>query len=401
MAIAAESPIISDPGRRYLRLQRVEGVGPIRAKKLVDHFGGIDAVFSASVRQLERVEGVGTKTAESMARSKITDEVEAEIERAARHGIRILCLEDPDYPRPLLHIPDPPICLYLKGSLVPTDSVAVAIVGTRRCSHYGREQALRFGEVLASAGFTVISGFARGVDGAAHQGALRAGGRTIAVMGNGLGTIYPPEHAELADKVIEQGALVSELGVDFAPESKNFPSRNRIIVGLSLGVLVIEAGQRSGALISARLASEYNREVFALPGRVDHPEQTAGVNGLIRDGGAKLVTCLEDILDELGEVGKTMRQSATNSKTSNLFETAGAEPAKAIDLSTPVGSLKDPERTVFETIRNGGGEMDAIAASVSLDPGQLGSALTALELKGLVRRLPGDRYEVRTTVARS
>lgn len=384
MTTANANPVISEVGRSYLRLQRVPDVGPIRARKLVAHFGSVDGIFSASMSELQHVEGIGPRVAESIFRSRDEKGVDAEIAKAVECELRILCPEDADYPKPLLHIPDPPICLYVRGTLQPADSVAIAIVGTRRCSHYGREQALRFGEMLAAAGFTIVSGLARGIDGEAHRGALRAGGRTIAVLGNGLGSIYPREHEELAEEIAANGAIVSELEVDITPDSKNFPPRNRIIAGLSLGVIVVEAGEKSGALITARLATEYNREVFAVPGNVDRPAQTAGSNALIRDGQAKLITCLEDVLNELGEVGKTLRPDA---------------PPGLADLPLlTTANLAPHERSILEAVSSGIEEVEGICTTTRLDVGSVTSSLTALQLRGLIRQLPGNRFVCRSFV---
>ncbi len=380
MTATPAKTVISDVARGYLRLQRVPDVGPIRAKNLLAHFGSVDAIFSASVVELERVEGVGQKVAEAVFRARQDDSVQKEIDKAAECGARILCAQDEEYPRLLHHIPDPPICLYVRGRIEPADAVAVAIVGTRRCSHYGREQALRFGEMLAQAGFTVVSGLARGIDGDAHRGALRAGGRTIAVLGCGLGTIYPPEHEELADEIAQRGAVVSELEIDIGPDSKNFPPRNRIIAGMSLGVLVVEAGQASGALITARLATEYNREVFALPGAVDRPAQNAGSNALIRESQAKLVTCLEDILDELGDVGKVLRPS----------------PVPSPQELPPPTDLDASQRRVWDCVANGIEEFEGLCRHTQLDAGFLAATLTRLQLRGLVKQLPGNRFVCRS-----
>lgn len=382
MTTTNANPVISEVGRSYLRLQRVPDVGPIRARNLISHFGSVDAIWAASRAELQHVEGIGPMVAESIFRSRDDDGVDKEIAKAVECDLRILCVEDKDYPKPLLHIPDPPICLYVRGTLQPADSVAAAIVGTRRCSHYGREQALRFGESLAGAGFTIVSGLARGIDGEAHRGALRAGGRTIAVLGNGLGSIYPREHEELADEIAASGAIVSELEVDVTPDYKNFPPRNRIIAGLSLGVVVIEAGEKSGALITARLATEYNREVFALPGNVDRPAQTAGSNALIRDGSAKLITCLEDVLNELGEVGKTLRpDSSPQPMDAPLFAAA---------------NVTQNERSILEAVSGGIEEVEGICITTRLEAGSVASTLTALQLRGLIRQLPGNRFVCRT-----
>ncbi len=384
MAVTDTDAVVSDVALRYLQLHLTSDVGPVRVRKLREHFGSLDAVLLASIAELTRVEGIGTRIAESILRSRSHDVVEAEVERAAACGLRIVCPKDTDYPKPLLHMPDPPVCLYVRGRLEPADGVAVAIVGTRRCSHYGREQALRFGELLGAAGFTVVSGLARGIDGYAHRGALQGGGRTIAVLGCGLGSMYPREHQSLSDQIAQDGAVVSELPVDAQPEAGNFPRRNRIIAGLSLGVIIIEAGKKSGAMITARLANEYNREVFALPGRVDRPESTAGVHALIRDGGAKLITCLEDVLDELADVGRIMGRDTAGAST------AGSASDKA--PSSPVPKLAVEERMVWDAITAGAEDVDSLLSTTGLEPARVMSTLTSLQIKGLIRQLPGGLY---------
>lgn len=380
--------VISDIGQRYLQLHLNTEVGPVRLRNLLDYFGSLDAVLDASLAELERVKGIGSKIAQLIMRSRQDDSADQEIALAAELGVRIVSIADEDYPQPLRNIPDPPVCLYIRGEWKKTDSVAVAVVGTRRCSHYGREQAIRFGELLASAGFTVVSGLARGIDGYSHEGALQAGGRTVAVLGNGLASIYPQEHQPLAKKVIQSGAIISEFPLTTGPEPGNFPGRNRIIAGLSLGVIVIEAGKRSGALITARLASEYNREVFAMPGRVDRPDLTAGVNGLIRDGGAKLITCLEDVLDELGEVGQIMRRDGPDSTE--------ASHKKEVPIKPQLNTLTSPERAVYDAVDSGAENVDDVCSITKMDVGPVFSALTVLQLRGLIQRLPGDRFVRRT-----
>jgi DNA processing protein len=381
------APVISDAGRRYLQFHLTDDVGPVRLRALREHFGTLDQALGASISQLQQVEGIGPRTAEAIFRSRGGDHVEREIQRVADHGLHIVCAEDADYPAALCAIPDPPICLYVRGRIEPQDTVAVAIVGTRKCSHYGREQALRFGGLLGNAGFTVVSGLARGVDAHSHRGALQSGGRTISVLGNGLASIYPPENASLAEEVAACGAVISEVPVDAQPSRENFPRRNRIIAGLSLGIIIIEAGQRSGALITARLASEYNREVFALPGRVDQPEHTAGSNGLIRKSEAKLITCLEDILDELGPVGEVMGRPARGTSSPTL----GQSP------SAPLPALSENEQAVWQTLINDFDDAEAIVKHCGLDAAQTMSALTSLQLKGLVRRSPGQKFSPRNS----
>jgi len=380
--------IISDIAREHLRLHLTPDLGPIRVRSLLEHFGSAEAIFSASQAELRHVERIGPKVAESIFHFRDEDLVDAEIDRASECGVQILCCEDERYPAPLRRIPDPPTCLYVKGTLQHTDAVSIAIVGTRRCSRYGAEQAARFGELLGGTGFTVVSGLARGIDGEAHRGALSAGGRTIAAMGHGLGMVYPPEHRELAERIAgeKNGALVSSLPMDMGPDAKNFPPRNRIIAGLSLGTVVIEAGKRSGALITARLATEYDREVFAMPGRIDQVQHSAGTNGLIRDGKAKLITCLDDVLDELLEVGEIMRSYSADD---NDGKRAGDD-----EPSVPVHLLPN-EQAVFAAVKSGEEDVDSIVQASGLNVARVTSLLTTLQLKGLVRRLPGNRFELR------
>lgn len=374
-----DSKLISTIAGEYLRLQTARGVGPVCARKLIEHFGDIEGIFDASITALEVVEGVGRQRAEAILVAKNSDAADREIEAAGQRGLRIICWEDADYPKLLHHITDPPLCLYVRGRLEPEDGVAVAVVGARRCTRYGLEQAERFGGLLAGAGFTVVSGMARGADAAGHRGALSVGGRTVAVLGCGLGHMYPPEHADLADEIAGSGAVISALPVDTAPEAANFPPRNRIVVGMSLGVLVIEAGKRSGALISARLANEYNREVFALPGLVNNP-YAFGTNALIRDGGAKLVACLEDILDELGDVGRMMQPDGSQ---------ADAKSGQSPPLPA---RLDEAERCIVDVLSAVETPLEFICEQSGLSPAVVAATLMKLQLKGVITQRPGNVF---------
>jgi DNA processing protein len=380
--------VISTLGRTYLRWALTDGVGPLTFSRLLIQLGDAEQALGASVTTLKTVQGIGNEKATQIARSRDSAEVELEIDTVAAHGVRIICRADEEYPEGLRRIPDAPIVLYVKGELRPTDAVALAVVGSRHCTIYGSEQARRFGELLAGAGFTVVSGLARGIDAFAHHGAIEAGGRSIAVMGQGLAEIYPPENRALADKLLESGAWVTELPLRAAVRAQNFPVRNRIIAGMSLGTLVVEAAQRSGALITARLANEYNREVFAIPGRVQDP-LSFGTNALIRDGAAKLVLCLEDILDELGEVGQKL-QTNTGTQARRHAGTQGATQngATLFSASTPLSAA---EKRVYDVIGRDELLQDAVIRAAELPPGEVLAALTSLELKGLVRRVPGNR----------
>lgn len=377
--------VITDIGRTYLRWALTDGVGPLTFSRMLIQLGDPEQALGASVETLKTLHGIGPEKAGRIARSRDAVEPDAEIAAAEAHGVRIICRADDDYPRGLKHIPDAPIVLYVKGELRPTDAIAVAVVGSRRCTIYGSEQARRFGELLAGAGFTVISGLARGIDAFAHHGAVDAGGRSIAVMGRGLTEIYPHENRALAQKLLEHGAWISELPMQADVRAENFPGRNRIIAGMSLGTLIIEAAQRSGALITARLASEYNREVFAVPGRVQDV-MSLGTNALIRDGAAKLTTCLEDILDELGDVAAKLRPKTELSDAAPEDRAGGGRDATAARSAT----LNPAESRVYGVIGVEPILQDVVLRAAELPPGEVLAALTSLELKGLIQRLPGN-----------
>lgn len=375
------APDVASPiAQKYLRLHLCREVGGVRFANLLREFGDIDAVLGAGVAQLTNVALVGNVVADNIARGRDEIDVDAEIDLANSRGVRILCLADDEYPPALRTIPDPPACLYVRGALEREDAVAIAIVGSRRCSHYGAEQAERFGALASNAGLTVVSGMARGIDSAAHRGALAGGGRTIAVIGCGLCHLYPPESTELAQRIVEHGALISELPMDVPPDAKNFPPRNRIVAGLALGVLVVEAGRRSGALISARLASEYNREVFALPGRLDTP-YAHGCHKLIRDSAAKLVTNLEDILDELGETGAALMPQAGESQPNNV-------PARQT-----IAKLDDVETRILDVMGVEPATIEDVCDLSGLPPARVAATVTGLQLKGVIRRVALDLYE--------
>ncbi len=310
----------------WLRLAQLPGVGPVLIKRLLDALGSPDAILNAHPAKLAAVEGIGTVRANQIVTHSGQTEKTAmeEFQKARDRGITLLAQCDAAYPPALKTITDPPLLLYLRGKLLPADALAVGIVGARECTLYGREQAKRFGHDLAQAGFTVISGGARGIDTAAHEGALRAGGRTIVIQGCGLFSTYPPENEALYRQIVEAGgAIISELPLEAPPAKENFPPRNRIIAGMSLGVLVVEANLRSGSLITARLAAaDYGREVFALPGRIDSPA-SAGTHHLIKSGSAHLVESVEDILDQLGEVGRALREGNAKLKSQNAKPAGG------------------------------------------------------------------------------
>ncbi len=360
--------------RAYLRLHLAAGVGPVLFKRLVEAFEGVEGVAAAGPGQWRRVEGVGEKTAAAMA--AVTDkDIDEEIAEAAKRGVEILHYEDARYPGGLKNLYDYPPVLYGRGRIEECDAIGFGIVGSRQCTQYGLEQADRFAQNLARAGFTVMSGGARGIDAAAHRGALAAGGRTIAVMGCGLCQHYPPENSDLFEQIADgHGALVSELPMRTAVLSGNFPTRNRIISGLSLGVLVVEAARRSGSLITARVAAEQGRQVFALPGRVDSIA-SQGTNELIRNG-TILAQCLPDILEHLGEVGSKI--------------TPADEPAPAPLLSA---AMNEVEKTLAGLLVDGPLSVDDLARRSGIESGKVMSTMTMLMLKGLVTQRAGNTFE--------
>lgn len=358
--------------RAELLLCLTPGVGPIIRRALLAHFGSAGQVMSAARSELRKVKGVGQKLADALATAPATVDLEAEIRRCEQAHVRIVLDSDEAYPPRLKEIPDSPGVLFIKGELEPADGLAIAIVGTRHATPYGRQQAERLAGGLSRAGYTIVSGLARGIDEAAHQGALAAGGRTLAVLGSGVAAIYPPENAPLAERIIRQGALLSEHPPHAPPLSGTFPQRNRIITGLSLGVIVVEAADRSGALISARHAMEQGREVFAVPGRIDSPV-SRGCHQLIRDG-ARLIECVDDVLDELGPLAQPTPRDD------------GREVRHPAELK-----LNEIEQAVLDAVSTSATSIDDVVASTQLPVARVLSTVSVLEMKRLVRRLSGNQ----------
>ncbi|MCB1089619.1 MAG: DNA-processing protein DprA, partial [Verrucomicrobiae bacterium] len=281
----------------YLALNLLPRVGPIRVRRLLEALETPERILTATASELRAVPGIGAEMADAIRTWEDQIDLAEELRRIAAHGIELLTIEDERYPAALREIHDPPHLLYMKGTLTPRDRHAIAVVGSRRVTHYGRESARRLSFQLAHAGVTVVSGLARGIDTAAHEAALAANGRTIAVLGSGIGNLYPPENAALAERIAASGALLSEFPVLYVPDRQSFPLRNRIVSGMSQGILVVEAPARSGSLITANQAMEQGRTVYAVPGPIDRPS-SEGCNRLIQDG-AKLVIDSRDILEEL------------------------------------------------------------------------------------------------------
>ncbi|KPK76655.1 MAG: hypothetical protein AMJ79_05930 [Phycisphaerae bacterium SM23_30] len=365
-----------------MRLHLSDQVGSRTFAKLLKALGGIDQVLGATAGELARVGGIGPKKAEQIAHSRDNLDIEAELALADRLGVRIITFEMDDYPKLLREIADPPHVLYVKGRLIEADEFSIAIVGSRNCSLYGQEQASRLSHLLAAAGFTVVSGMARGIDTAAHRGALAADGRTIAILGCGLAKAYPSENRDLADMISQQGALVSELPLTFEPLATTFPMRNRIISGLTLGVIVVEARPQSGALITARLATEQNREVMAVPGRIDAPGSW-GPHQLIKDG-AKLVEKIEDVLEGLGQIGQLVRDHTVEATAQARQK---IEPAL---FDAKQFKLSPLEEKALDCLNHEPTHIDEIISRTGLSASQVNAAITSLQLKGLLKQLPGN-----------
>lgn len=381
--------------RHWLQLSLTEGIGPILIGRLIKTAGDVERATEASVSLLRSVEGIGAAKAASIAESlkRAAGEVDAELDRAAKANISLICRDDETYPALLREIPDPPAVLYVRGQLEPRDLNAIAIVGSRRCSFYGREQAERFGALLAGAAMTVISGGARGVDSSAHRGALNAtNGRTIAVLGSGVDVAYPPENDKLFVEIAAgRGAVISEYPMGTPPVAENFPRRNRIVSGMSRGVLVIEADERSGALITARQACEdHGRPVFALPGRVDN-KLSAGPHKLIREG-ATLVTSLEEIIEGLAPLPQSaMEPRVFAAASQELAAKPQATESKSHVPDIELG-LSDPQRAILAQLDGAEVDVDTIVERSELPAHVVMGELTFLTLRGVVRRVEGQRF---------
>ncbi|RKY24097.1 MAG: DNA-protecting protein DprA [Planctomycetota bacterium] len=369
---------------KWLSLIRADNVGSTTFAKLTNHFGSVDRALGASVGELTKINGIGFKRAEQIARTCDKFDTTAELELADKLGVWLIHLDDERYPPVLKRIYDPPPVLYIKGTLSRADNLAVAIVGSRRCSLYGQEQASRFAHFLGSAGFTIVSGMARGIDTAAHQGALSAGGRTIAVQGCGLANIFPPENKKLFELIAESGACVSELPLRYEPMSENFPPRNRIIAGLSLGTIVIEAGLNSGAMITAESAMENNRDVMAVPGKIDSP-LSRGPHRLIKQG-AKLVDSIEDIMETLGYIGEQLQENVAEATIK------ASEKAEMPLFDINQLNISNNEKIIYDCLSKEPLHIDQLIAETDLAPGSINAGLISLRLKGLIKQLPGSLF---------
>ena len=355
-----------------IALNMVPKMGPVRLRKLLEVFKTPERILTAKRSELRTIDGVGREVAEQIANWESTVDLPAELARIRDFGAEVITAESPTYPRQLREIHAPPIVLYVWGELEERDQHAIGVIGSRRTSHYGAECAKKLSYQLAYSGLTIISGLARGIDTAAHQGAIAAKGRTVAVIGSGLLHLYPPENAALAEKIRDgHGAVVSEFSMEIEPDRQTFPMRNRIISGWSHGILVVEAGLNSGALITASQAIEQGRSVYAVPGHITAPT-AHGSNRLIQQG-AKLVMEAADILDDLQILLPERQQFA-------------AEPTRVLP------EMSDDERRVYDAINPTETPIDQITATTDLPSATVSSVLLRLELKHLVKQLPGKYF---------
>jgi DNA processing protein len=367
----------------WLELNMTPGIGPRAAAKLLERFGSAEAVYNATRTELEQLR-LPPEAIDTIIARNLRSTAEAEIAAVRKLGGDILLLDDGVYPSSLREIYDPPIVLYVKGAWSEClDQPCVGVVGSRKCSTYGQNSAMMLARDLAQRGITVVSGFARGIDAAAHRGALEAGGRTVAVLGTGIDEVYPRDHKKLAEEVLANGgALVSQFPLGTPPVSENFPYRNRIISGLSLGIVVVEAAENSGSLITARLAMEQNREVFAVPGNITS-RNSFGTNYLIKGAGAKLVQHWQDIATELPpQLAAKLLPPPVDAKR--------VQPSFAGNLAlAPVG-LSETETSVFRLLSHDSPvHVDWLVDKTKLPVSELTAALLALEMRELVRALPG------------
>ncbi|MDP6794936.1 MAG: DNA-processing protein DprA [Verrucomicrobiota bacterium] len=354
-------------------LNQLEGIGPIRVRQLLEFFGDATKVLQASGPTLTRVKGIGNDLAGTIVQWQSTTDLAGELKRVEAFGARLVFQTDDEYPELLREIYDPPIVLYIKGRLLQEDKNSFAMVGARRTTHYGQDTARKLAYQLAAHGITVVSGGARGIDSASHQGALSGKGRTIAVLGTGINIVYPAENAELYERIIDNGAVITQFPFSRKGDKQSFPIRNRIVAGMTLGTVVVEADLKSGSLITANMAADNNRQVFAVPGRIDSP-QSRGCHNLIRNGAA-LCENAEDILAEFEQL--------FHSKA--IGQADDAEPV-------PLPNLTDHEQAVLDVLDVTEQSIDTVTANSGLAVSTVSVALLGLEMKRLAKQLPGKLF---------
>ena len=357
-----------------IALNMLPGIGPVRVRRLIDHFGSAEQVLRKDSHSLTAVSGIGLETAGIIDDWENRIDLAAEIREVAERSLAIITQEDEDYPEVLRQSYDPPLVLYVWGELKQADCHALAIVGSRKTTHYGIQTARQFAFQLAGAGFTIVSGLARGIDTHAHEGAIAANGRTVAVIGSGLGQVYPPENMALAEKIASgHGAVVSEFALNTPPSKKTFPMRNRIVAAWSRAVIVVECPEWSGARITANLAAELGKAIYAVPGQIDRPT-SAGCHSLIREG-ATLVTSGQDILDDL-----------------SVLPFGALNVAAGEGESRVLPELDGTERVIHDALDGESLRIDEILVATSLPLPEVNAMLLKLEIQGFVRQLPGGRF---------
>lgn len=363
-----------DSREALVALNMIEHVGPVRVRQLLEHFGEAPNILQASKQQLLQVRGIGEETAEAISHWEKSVDLAGEWKRINDFGCHVLIQSDADYPESLRQIYDPPIVLYVKGTLGSKDRNGVAMVGSRMTTHYGIEVARKLAYQLAYVGVTVVSGGARGIDTASHQGALVAKGRTVAVLGTGINIVFPAENAELFERIAASGAIISQYPFNRKADKQSFAIRNRIVAGMTLGTVVVEANLSSGALITANFATEYGRQIFAVPGRIDSP-RSKGCHELIKKG-AKLCESAEDILSEFEYLFPTSNRPAAPNETGVL----------------PALELSDSEQKVFNALAADESSIDEVIRRSGLPSSGVSVALLSLEMKRMVRQLPGKMF---------
>lgn len=357
-----------DSREALVALNLLPDIGPVRIRNLLSRFGSAQAVLAATQADLSQVDKVGFKAANNIIRWRDLIDLDGELRRIDQFGANIVTTDDSEYPALLRQIYDPPPVLYVRGTLRPEDAYAIAMVGTRQSTLYGRQTAERLARQLAASGVTVVSGGARGIDSASHEGALQSGGRTIAVLGTGLDIVYPAENVKLYQRIAEQGAVITQFPFGRKGDKQSFPIRNRIVAGMTQGTVVVEANRASGALITANFAAEYGRTVYAVPGRVDSP-RSAGCHDLIKDG-AQLCESAEDVLAE--------------------FAHLQAIDPEEFELSLP--TLSHPEQQIFNVLTLEEMQQDEIIRRSELPAAQVSVALLQLEMKKLIQQHPGRLF---------
>jgi DNA processing protein len=364
-------PIWSDKRCSWLALCMIRGLGNVACKNLVDRFGDPDRIFQATISELLSVEGIRKECALDILERKYEGDPQVELRKTEDHGARIITYTEPFYPKALKEIHDPPMLLYLKGNDIPANTTFVAMVGSRNATHYGLKAAEKIGQGLARRGLGVVSGMARGIDSASHWGCLSGLGFTIAVLGTGIDIIYPAFNKKLYHLIVEKGSVISEFPMGTPPAPTNFPIRNRIISGLSRGVIVVEATRNSGSLITASQALDQGREIFAVPGSIDS-FKSAGCHFLIKQG-ARLIENSDDVLEEFGLNYPFLPKNDT-------FKKGDLPP------------MDESEKAIFDMIGDYPMHIDQISRQGNLEPKEISSILTRMELKGLIRQLPGKMF---------